>query len=100
MGLAASAPTGPENNYKITYHAPQPRAVIEVVDLDSPEKIVEYEQTGRVKFTTLTKEFFVPGFLERDEGERERPCAKYPWDGVSGVRPFRGFAATTTVGVY
>jgi phenylacetate-coenzyme A ligase PaaK-like adenylate-forming protein len=100
MGLAASAPTGPDNNYKITYHAPQPRAVIEVVDLDDPAKIVEYGQTGRVKLTTLTKEFFMPGFLERDEGERERPCAKYPWDGVSGVRPFRGFAATTTVGVY
>ena len=100
MGLAASAPTGPENNYKITYHAPQPRAVIDVVDLDDPAKIVEYGKTGRVKLTTLTKEFFVPGFLERDEGERERPCAKYPWDGVSGVRPFRGFAATTTVGVY
>jgi phenylacetate-coenzyme A ligase PaaK-like adenylate-forming protein len=100
MGLAASAPTGPENNYKITYHAPQPRAVIEVVDLDDPVKLVEYGQTGRVKLTTLTKEFFVPGFLERDEGEREPPCAKYPWDGVSGVRPFRGFAATTTVGVY
>ena len=30
-------------------------------------------QTGRVKLTTLTKEFFVPGFLERDEGEREPP---------------------------
>jgi phenylacetate-coenzyme A ligase PaaK-like adenylate-forming protein len=100
MGLAASAPTGSENNYKITYHAPQPRAVIQVVALDDPAKVVEYGQTGRVKLTTLTKEFFVPGFLERDEGERERPCAKYPWDGVSGVRPFRGFAATTTVGVY
>ena len=50
--------------------------------------------------TTLTKEFFVPRFLERDEGERERPTAKYPWDGVSGVRPFHEFAATTTVGVY
>ncbi len=34
MGLAASAPSGPENNYKITYYAPQPRAVIEVVDFD------------------------------------------------------------------
>jgi phenylacetate-coenzyme A ligase PaaK-like adenylate-forming protein len=100
MGLAASAPTGPHNNYKITYHAPQPRAVIEVVDLDDPAKLVEYGETGRVKLTTLTKEFFVPGFLERDEGEREPPCAAYPWDGVSGVRPFRGFAATTTVGVY
>ena len=100
MGLAASAPSGPENNYKITYYAPQPRAVIEVVDFDDPGKIVEYGQTGRVKLTTLTREFFVPGFLERDEGEREKPFEKYPWDGVSGVRPFHGFAQTTTVGVY
>ena len=27
MGLAASSPSGPHNNYKITYYAPQPRAV-------------------------------------------------------------------------
>ena len=100
MGLAASAPSGPHNNYKITYYAPQPRAVVEVVDLDDPTRVVEYGQTGRVKLTTLTKEFFMPGFLERDEGEREQPCAPYHWDGVSGVRPFRGLAATTTVGVY
>ena len=93
MGLAASAPTGPHNNYKITYYAPQPRAVIEVVDFDDPNTVVDYGETGRVKLTTLTKEFFVPGFLERDEGEREPPYEKYPWDGISGVRPFRGFAA-------
>jgi len=100
MGLAASAPSGPHNNYKIAYYAPEPRAVIEVVDFDDPRKLVDYGQTGRVKLTTLTKEFFMPGFLERDEGEREPPYERYPWDGVSGVRPFRGFAATTTVGVY
>jgi phenylacetate-coenzyme A ligase PaaK-like adenylate-forming protein len=100
MGLAASGPTGPENNYKITYYAPQPRAVIEVVDFDDPHKLVEYGQSGRVKLTTLTKEFFVPGFLERDEGEREPPCEKYHWDGISGVKPFRGVAQSTTVGVY
>jgi phenylacetate-coenzyme A ligase PaaK-like adenylate-forming protein len=100
MGLAASAPTGPGNGYKITYHAPQPRAVLEVVDFDDPGRVVAYGESGRVRLTTLTREFFVPGFLERDEGEREPPCDRYPWDGVSGVRPFRGFAATTTVGVY
>ncbi len=100
MGLAASSPSGPHNNYKITYYAPQPRAVTEVVDLDDPAKPVEYGQTGRVKLTTLTREFFMPGFLERDEGEREPPCDLYPWDGVSGVRPYRALAATTTVGVY
>ncbi|HVH25413.1 MAG TPA: hypothetical protein VM818_01595 [Vicinamibacterales bacterium] len=100
MGLAASAPSGPDNGYKITYHAPQPRAAIEVVDFDNPDRVVEFGQTGRVRLTTLTREFFVPGFLERDEGEREPPHERYPWDGISGVRPYRGVAATTTVGVY
>jgi phenylacetate-coenzyme A ligase PaaK-like adenylate-forming protein len=100
MGLAPSAPTGPHNNYKIAYYPPQPRAVVEVVDFDDPTRLVDYGQTGRVKLTTLTKEFFMPGFLERDEGEREAPYERAPWDGVSGVRPYRGFASTTTVGVY
>ena len=47
--------------------------MIEVVDFDDPTSVVDYGQTGRVKLTTLTKEFFMPGFLERDEGEREPP---------------------------
>ncbi|MCH7916358.1 MAG: hypothetical protein IIC50_00050 [Planctomycetes bacterium] len=100
MGLACSKPVTAADDYKITYYAPQPRAVIEVVGFDDDQQAVGYGETGRVKLTTLTKEFFVPGFLERDEGERERPFETYPWDGVSGVRPFHGFAAQTTVGVY
>jgi phenylacetate-coenzyme A ligase PaaK-like adenylate-forming protein len=100
MGLACSRPVTAADGYKISYYAPQPRAVTEVVDFNDPNKVVDYGQTGRVKLTTLTKEFFVPGFLERDEGERESPYEKYPWDGVSGVRPFHEFAAATTVGVY
>ena len=100
MGLACSKPVTAEDNYKISYYAPQPRAVTEVVDFDDPKSVVGFGETGRVKLTTLTKEFFVPGFLERDEGEREPPFEMYPWDGVSGVRPFHRFAKTTTVGVY
>jgi hypothetical protein len=100
MGLAASPPSTPDNNYKITYYAPQPRAVTQVVDFKDPFKVVDYGQTGRVRLTTLTDEFFMPSFLERDEGEREPPYVKYPWDGVSGVRPYHEFAKTTTVGVY
>jgi phenylacetate-coenzyme A ligase PaaK-like adenylate-forming protein len=100
MGLACSRPVTPDDGYKIAYYAPQPRAVAEVVSFDDPGAVVGYGETGRVRLTTLTREFFVPGFLERDEGEREPPCAQYPWDGVSGVRPFRELAATTTVGVY
>ena len=71
-----------------------------MIDPDNPDQLVDYGATGRVRLTTLTKEFFVPGFLERDEGEREEPHGKYPWDGVSGVRPYHVFAKTTTVGVY
>lgn len=100
MGLACSKPITAEEGYKISYYAPQPRAVTEVVSFDDPNSVVGYGETGRVKLTTLTDEFFVPGFLERDEGEREKPFDKYPWDGVSGVRPYHEFAASTTVGVY
>jgi phenylacetate-coenzyme A ligase PaaK-like adenylate-forming protein len=100
MGLACSKPVTAAEGYKISYYAPQPRAVLEIVDFKDSDQIVDYGQTGRVKLTTLTKEFFVPGFLERDEGERERPYIKYPWDGVSGVRPFHELAEATTVGVY
>ena len=78
----------------------EPRAVLRVVDPKNTEQLKNYGDWGRVELTTLTKEFFVPGFLERDEGEREPPCDRFAWDGISGVRPFRGFAQTTTVGVY
>src|SRR5688572_23203423 len=100
MGLACSKPVTAAENYKISYYAPQPRAVIEVVSFDDSNKLVDYGMTGRVRLTTLTRETFIPGFLERDEGEREQPYEKYPWDGVSGVRPFRKLAGQTTVGVY
>ena len=70
------------------------------MSIDDANEVVGYGETGRVRLTTLTKELFIPGFLERDEGEREPPHDLYPWDGVSGVRPFRSLAATTTVGVY
>jgi hypothetical protein len=100
MGLACSKPIGPHDGFKISYYAPQPRAVIEVVNPKNYDEIVPYGGTGRVLLSTFTKEFFVPRFPERDEGEREPPFEKFPWDGVSGVRPFSELAATTVVGVY
>jgi len=101
MGLARARTLRADDGFKIMYYAPQPRAVIQLVELDDPEKLItKHGQTGRVMLTTLTKEFFVPRFFERDEAELEPPCAEFPWDGVSGVRPYRVFAATTTVGVY
>jgi phenylacetate-coenzyme A ligase PaaK-like adenylate-forming protein len=100
MGLACSKPVTATDGYKISYYAPQPRAVVEVVDFDDTNSVVDYGQTGRAKLTTLTKEFFMPGFLERDEGEREPACVQFPWDGISGTRPFRLLSEATTVGVY
>ncbi len=39
------------DKYKISYYAPQPRAVTEVVEFDDYNKVVGYGQTGRVKLT-------------------------------------------------
>jgi hypothetical protein len=101
MGLAThKIPVDPADNYAIIYYPPAPRAMIEVVNPDQPDQLVEYGGTGRVRLTTLTKEFFMPRFLERDEAEREKPCAAYPWDGVRNVRPFSKFATTVVEGVY
>jgi hypothetical protein len=87
MGLACSKPSPPPRQLQDQLLRPAAAGRGEVVDFDDYDQVVGYGETGRVKLTTLTKEFFVPGFLERDEGEREPPYEKYPWDGVSGVRP-------------
>jgi phenylacetate-coenzyme A ligase PaaK-like adenylate-forming protein len=100
MGLAVHKPRAPRDPWDIIYYPPAPRAVIEVVDPDQPERVVGYGETGRVRLTTLTKEFFMPRFLERDEAEREAPCDLYPWDGARNVRPFSRLQAAVVEGVY
>jgi hypothetical protein len=100
MGLACHKPFDPADDYAIIYYPPQPRAVSQVVDPDDMDKIVGYGETGRVLLTTLTKEFFMPRFPERDECERERPIELYPWDGVRNVRPFSKGQTTVVQGVY
>jgi hypothetical protein len=100
MGLAVHKPRDPKDDWAIIYYPPAPRAMIEVVDPDQPDRVVGYGETGRVRLTTLTKEFFMPRFLERDEAEREPPTERYPWDGVRNVRPFSRFQASVVEGVY
>jgi phenylacetate-coenzyme A ligase PaaK-like adenylate-forming protein len=100
MGLAVHKPRVAEDNFAIIYYPPLPRAMIEVVDPDEPTRLVGYGETGRVRLTTLTREFFMPRFLERDEAEREPPFEHYPWDGVRNVRPFSRFQAKVVEGVY
>jgi len=100
MGLACNKPFDPADDYSIIYHAPHPRAVPQVVKPEQADRLVDYGDWGRVKLTTLTKEFFVPGFLERDEAMRTPPVPAYPWDGVADVRPFRKLEANVVEGVY
>ncbi len=101
MGLARAHPFDPAiGDYTITYYPPHPRAVFEIVDPDDFDSVVPYGATGRVLLTTLTREFFMPRFAERDEGERAAPTAATPWDGVSNLRLFSRFATKVAVGVY
>lgn len=100
MGLACSPPWQSGDPFDIVYYPPQPRAVFEIVDPDDTEKSVSYGETGRVMLTTLTKEFFMPRFLERDEGERVPPRPGFPYDGVQNLRLFSRFQTNVVVGVY
>jgi hypothetical protein len=100
MGLAASVPLTPDDRFSITYYAPQPRAVLRVVDPQQTDRLVDYGTWGRVELTTLTREFFMPRFLERDEALRRPPRAPYAWDGVAEVRPFGAMEKTIVEGVY
>jgi len=100
MGLATHRERKPGESWDIVYYPPAPRALIEVVEPDAPTRVVPYGGTGRVRLTTLTKEFFMPRFLERDEAEREPPCDQYPWDGVRNVRPFARLGQAVVEGVY
>ena len=39
MGLAVHKPRVPEDNYAIIYYPPLPRAMVEVVDPDDPDRL-------------------------------------------------------------
>jgi len=100
MGLAGSVPLKPEDKFSITYYASQPRAVLRVVSPQETSQLVGYGEWGRVELTTLTKEFFMPRFLERDEAIRRPAREPYAWDGVAEVRPFGAMEKSIVEGVY
>ena len=100
MGLAHCKPTFEEEDYSVTYYAPQPRAVTRVVNPEKTDEVVGYGQWGRVELTTLTRELFLPRFLERDEAIRREPWGNYHWDGAGEVRPFAKEKKKIVEGVY
>jgi YD repeat-containing protein len=74
--------------------------VLRVVNPSRTDQAVDYDNWGRVELTTMTRELFLPRFLERDEAIRRRPCERYPWDGVGEVRPFGAMEKNIVEGVY
>lgn len=100
MGLAMSEPPSAMNGWSNTYYAPEPRAVLRVVDRERPDDLVPYDTWGRVELTTLTREFFAPRILERDEAIRRRPSGRFSWDGVGEVRPLGATESVVVEGVY
>jgi phenylacetate-coenzyme A ligase PaaK-like adenylate-forming protein len=100
MGLAAVDQERLAKDHSITYHAPQPWAVLRVTDPADSRKLVDHDQRGRVELTTLTKELFMPRFLERDDAIRRRPSKLYAWDGAGEVKPFLEPGAKIIEGVY
>jgi hypothetical protein len=73
---------------------------VRVVNPEKTDETVDFGSWGRVELTTMTHEFFMPRFLERDEAIRRDPCEQYPWDGVGEVRPFGAMQKTIVEGVY
>ena len=88
------------DDYSVTYYAPQPRAVLRIVDKEEASKVVPYGDCGRVELTTMTKEFFMPRFLERDQAIRRPPVPGFSWDGVGEVQPLDTLGRAVVEGVY
>lgn len=100
MGNAMLKPWKPGDGYDVQYYPFYPMFSIQVVDPGDWKRQVQYGERGRVRFTTLSKELFLPNVLERDEGKRIGGCEYFGWDGVANVRPFAEIASQTIEGVY
>ena len=101
MGLAIGLPVNATRGYEPAYYAPQPRAVLRVVDPEDPDQLVDHGARGQVELTTLTQELLLPRHLERDEAIRLPPCSRFPFDGVGDVRPLgAGQGQGAVEGVY
>ena len=74
---------------------------LELLSREEGSEAEAMQRWARAMLTTLTREFFMPRFLERDEGERAEPIELYPWDGVRDLRPFSRLADSSAgAGVY
>jgi hypothetical protein len=90
LGLAFGMPYRPGDTWDLKYYPNQPYSVLNVRKFEDPREEAGYGEWGRVGVVTLTKDFFLPNLLERDEAIRIGPHPLCPWDGVANVRPWTG----------
>ena len=102
MGLACNKPFDPADDYQVIYHAPQPRAVLQVVDPEQPERLVDYGAVGaREAHHARPRNSSCPASSNATRRIRTPPDRRvYPWDGVGDVRPFRKLEVNVVEGVY
>lgn len=101
MGVAQEVPSlrpPEERSYALDYAPSYPYFVPEIVDEDG--ELVGYGERGRVRLTVLTKEFFVPLLVERDEATRVRGEDPLGWDWVRNPATPADGSGGTTDGVY
>lgn len=100
MGVAPQVPVNREDNWMIRHYSCLPYFTLKIVEPENPTREVAYGETGRIQISTLTKDYFIPNLLERDEGVRVAGNKIYAWDGVANVRPFKQMEEKVIEGVY
>ncbi len=74
-----------EEDFKISYYAPQPRAVVEVVDFEDHTQVVPYGGTGRVKLYNDDERVLYPRF-SRARRSANASCLTSSIHGMALVR--------------
>ena len=100
MGLAASVPLTPEDKFSITYYAPQPRAVLRVVDPNKTERQSKLRRMGPRRTDDADEGILHAALPRTRRSLRREPRAPYAWDGVAEVRPFGAMEKNIVEGVY
>lgn len=100
MGVAPQRTRRPGDAAACTFRPYFPYTVVELVDPADPGRHVDLDETGRVRITALTRDYFSPPTLERDLATRRTPLGEPGGIEVSDVRPYEPIGTTVVEGVY
>jgi hypothetical protein len=100
MGIAPQRPRRADDDQPCVFQPFRPSCQIELVDYEDQTKLVDYGDRGRVKFTLLSRDMFVPNCVERDTAIRVRPTIGFAGDGVAQIEPLPSASSDAVVGVY